>query len=342
MRREILSVQHDAAARDRAPPVMAQRAPEPPPPRPAPAAVPRPAPTASAGRAVASVAAEPTAEVAQETEEVAVELLSDEEVLAQRLEDLELEAMRQPFTPAELQDPDLPALAAEDGSLLDEIEQDAIPEDYDLERDREKILLSTQSDLPLTLNDQVARMINYFSSRGAKTFRITMGRAAAYREMIERILEEEDVPAELIHLAQAESGFRPKAVSYARATGMWQFMAFRGKQYGLRQDRYLEERYDIESATRAAARHLKDLYIEFGDWNLAMAAYNSGPGRVTRAIERGGGTRDYWELCRKQLLPRQTRDYVPIIQAMVNIAKHPGSMTSARSTPLPRCATTRW
>ncbi|MEZ5397737.1 MAG: LysM peptidoglycan-binding domain-containing protein, partial [Bryobacterales bacterium] len=91
--------------------------------------------------------------------------------------------------------------------------------------------------------------------------------------------------------------------------------------YGLRQDRYLEERYDFEKATRAAARHLKDLYIEFGDWYLAFAAYNAGPGRVTRAIERGN-THDYWEMCRRQLLPRQTREYVPIILAMAYVDKN--------------------
>ncbi len=275
------------------------------------------------------------ARVEQLGDEAAVELLSDEELLVQRLEEIELEALQRSLSAGDLQSPDIEALAAEDGSLLDEIELDAIPEDYDLENNREQILLNTQSELPLTLNDQVARMINYFSSRGAKTFRITMGRAAAYREMIERILEEEDVPAEMIHLAQAESGFLPKARSYAKATGMWQFMAFRGKQYGLRQDRYLEERYDLEASTRAAARHLKDLHIEFGDWYLAMAAYNSGPGRVKRAIERGGGTRDYWELSRKQLLPKQTRDYVPIILAMTYIAKHPELYNVGEIDPAP-------
>lgn len=298
----------------------------PPAPRTAPAVESVPAPSREAAAPAVAEAAPAPRPVTQpdDPEEIAAEeVLSDEEMLVRRLEEIELEAFERSLTASELQSPDLPALAAEDGSLLDEIELDAIPEDYDLERDRETILRNTKSELPLTLNDQVARMINYFSSRGAKTFRITMGRAAAYRAMIERILEEEGVPAEMIHLAQAESGFRPKARSYARATGMWQFMAFRGKQYGLRQDRYLEERYDIEAATRAAARHLKDLEIEFGDWYLAMAAYNSGPGRVRRAIERSGGVRDYWELCKKQLLPRQTRDYVPIILAMTYIAKHP-------------------
>ncbi len=313
--------------------------PQPAPRMPTPASAPQPSQPVATAEAERVAAAEPLGEpVAEEPlaedQDPVIEPLSDEESLIRRLEAIEMEALQRSYSAAEMQSPDLPALAAEDGSLLDEIELDAIPEDYDLERDRETILRNTRSELPLTLNDQVARMINYFSSRGAKTFRITMGRAAAYREMIERILEEEGVPAEMIHLAQAESGFRPKARSYARATGMWQFMAFRGKQYGLRQDRYLEERYDLEASTRAAARHLKDLEIEFGDWYLAMAAYNSGPGRVRRAIERGG-TRDYWELCKKRLLPRQTRDYVPIILAMTYIAKHPKLYDVGEIDPAP-------
>jgi membrane-bound lytic murein transglycosylase D len=139
--------------------------------------------------------------------------------------------------------------------------------------------------------------------------------------MIERVLREEGVPVEIFHLAQAESGFKPKARSYASAVGMWQFMSFRGRQYGLRQNNYLDERHDPEQATRAAARHLLDLYVEFGDWYLAMAAYNSGPLRVRRAIERGG-SRDFWTLSNKSLLPRQTRNYVPIILAMAYIGKN--------------------
>jgi membrane-bound lytic murein transglycosylase D len=147
-------------------------------------------------------------------------------------------------------------------------------------------------------------------------------RAAADRPLFERIREVEGVPQELIHQAQAESGFRPKARSRVRATGMWQFMAFRGEQYGLRRDRHLDERYDAEKATRAAAQHLKDLHIEFGDWYLALAAYNSGPMRVKRAIEKAGGNRDYWTLIERRLLPRETRNYVPIILGMTYVAKN--------------------
>src|SRR5690606_15455095 len=119
----------------------------------------------------------------------------------------------------------------------------AIPDDFDISKTREERLRNTQSELPLVLNDAVVRMVNYFTgTRGSRTLRATLGRSGAYRDMIDRVLEEEEVPAELFHLAQAESGFRPTVRSYASAKGMWQFMAFRGKQYDLRQDRYVDER----------------------------------------------------------------------------------------------------
>ena len=249
------------------------------------------------------------------------EMTAEEREVELNVRELELEAFAIPPAAAELQDSEAPA-EPEENALLDEITETVIPEDYSLPENRLKRLARTDSDLPLVLNEQVVRMVNYFTGkRGRRTIKAALGRSGAYREMIERILEEEDVPAEIFYLAQAESGFRPKARSYARATGMWQFMAFRGRQYQLRQDKYLEERYDAEKATRAAAKHLKDLYIEFEDWYLAMAAYNCGPGRVTRAIARGK-TRDYWELSRKRLLPRQTRSYVPIILAMTYVSKN--------------------
>ena len=211
---------------------------------------------------------------------------------------------------------------AVDPALFDELNQTEISDDFNIAETREARLRATKSDLPLVLNKQVTRLINYFTSRrGLKTFKRTMERGSAYRDMIERILEEEDVPSEMFHLAQAESGFRPKAISRARAKGMWQFVSFRGKQYGLRGNRYLEERYDAELATRAAARHLKDLHIEFGDWYLVMAAYNGGPNRVRRGI-KASGSRDYWELSRRRFLRRETRNYVPIILAMTYVAKN--------------------
>ena len=219
-------------------------------------------------------------------------------------------------------DPEEPATSEDEIALLDELIELTLPEAPPV-LSHEEALLHTRSVLPLVMNDQVQRLINYFTKtkRGSTTMRTSLGRGHAYRPMIERILEEEGVPPELFYLAMAESGFRPKARSYMRATGMWQFMSSRGKQYGLRQDRYVDLRYDPETATRAAAKHLKDLHIEFGDWYLAMAAYNSGPNRITSAIRRTG-SRDYWTLVRRRALPRETRNYVPIILAMTYVGQN--------------------
>jgi membrane-bound lytic murein transglycosylase D len=172
------------------------------------------------------------------------------------------------------------------------------------------------------MTDPVAGYINYFSNRGRGTLENALARGGRYREMIQGILKQEGVPQDLIYLAQAESGFHPLAVSRAGARGMWQFMASRARGYGLERDWWVDERQDPEKATRAAARHLKDLYREFGDWYLAMAAYNSGPGTVQNAVKRTGYA-DYWELYKRNVLPKETRNYVPIILAVTIMAKNP-------------------
>jgi membrane-bound lytic murein transglycosylase D len=155
--------------------------------------------------------------------------------------------------------------------------------------------------------------------------------------MIRSILKEEGVPLELIYLAQAESGFHPLAVSRAGARGMWQFMGSRAQGYGLERSWWVDDRQDPEKATRAAAHHLKDLYNEFGDWYLAMAAYNSGPGTVQSAVKRTGYA-DFWELYRRNVLPKETRNYVPIILAVTIMAKNPaqyGLDTVIKDRPVP-------
>jgi membrane-bound lytic murein transglycosylase D len=123
-------------------------------------------------------------------------------------------------------------------------------------------------------------------------------------------------------VAQAESAFIPRALSRAKAKGMWQFIPSRGKEYGLRQTWWIDERSDPEKSTRAAARHLKDLYEEFGDWYLAMAAYNAGPARITRAMQKTGAD-SFWELADKKALPKETINYVPNILALAIIGKNP-------------------
>jgi membrane-bound lytic murein transglycosylase D len=183
-------------------------------------------------------------------------------------------------------------------------------------------LTQAQSDLPLMINDYVAGYINYFSNAGRGVFERAVIRSGRYRDMILRVFREEGVPQDLIYLAQAESGFHPLALSRARARGMWQFMSSRGMGYGLHRSWWVDDRQDPEKSTKAAARHLKDLYNEFGDWYLAMAAYNSGPGNVQQAVHRTGYV-DFWELYRRDVLPKETKNYVPIILAMTIMSKNP-------------------
>ena len=181
---------------------------------------------------------------------------------------------------------------------------------------------STRSDLPLMMTDQVAGYINYFSGYGRGVFERAYARSGRYHDMMVAELKKEGVPQELIYLAQAESGFLPHAVSRVGARGIWQFMGGRGIGYGLHHNMYVDDRQDPEKSTHAAARHLKDLYNQFGDWYLAMAAYNSGPGTVQSAVKRTGYA-DFWELYRRNVLPKETRNYVPIILAVTIMAKNP-------------------
>jgi membrane-bound lytic murein transglycosylase D len=224
---------------------------------------------------------------------------------------------------------ELEALQTGDGSAaqktepapIDEANEVTPPVDQNVKAKAEAEIKSTRSDLPLMMTDQVAGYINYFSTRGRAVLERALGRSGRYEDMIRRTLREEGVPQDLIYLAQAESGFHPSAVSRAGARGMWQFMASRAKGYGLERNWWVDERQDPERATRAAAQHLKDLYAQFGDWYLAMAAYNSGPGTVQSAVKRTGYA-DFWELYRRNVLPKETRNYVPIIVAVTIMAKN--------------------
>jgi membrane-bound lytic murein transglycosylase D len=210
-----------------------------------------------------------------------------------------------------------------DKSPLDEIRELTFPVDPGLKTKVQKEVQQTTSQLPLVVNDTVLSFINYFANgRGRKTLEYALKRSGKYRPMIFRILAEEGVPAELIYLAQAESGFLPRAVSYKAAVGMWQFIKDTGRVYGLQQTAFTDDRLDPERATRAAARHLRDLYEELGDWHLALAAYNCGTGCVDRAVQRTAYA-DYWELRNRKAVPIETTNYVPIILALTIIMKNP-------------------
>jgi membrane-bound lytic murein transglycosylase D len=204
---------------------------------------------------------------------------------------------------------------------IDEVAEMTFPVDPRLKARAEEAAKNISHDLPLTVNDEVLSFLNFFQTpRGRAIVETGLRRAGRYREMIARVLGEEGVPQDLIYLAQAESAFQPTALSRAGARGMWQFVAYRGQEYGLRHTWWLDERQDPEKATHAAAQHLRDLYKIFGDWYLAMAAYNCGPGNVQKAIERTGYA-DFWELYRRNVLPKETKNYVPIILALTLIAK---------------------
>ncbi len=206
-------------------------------------------------------------------------------------------------------------------AAIDEVAELTFPVDPKLKERAEVAAKSISHDLPLTVNDTVVSYLNFFQTpRGRAIVENGLRRSGKYQAMISRVFGEEGVPQDLIYLAQAESAFQPLALSRAGARGIWQFVQWRGNEYGLKRSWWVDERLDPEKATRAAAQHLRDLYGLFGDWYLAIAAYNCGPGNVQKGVERTGYA-DFWELYRRNVLPRETRNYVPIILALTLIAK---------------------
>lgn len=178
-------------------------------------------------------------------------------------------------------------------------------------------------DFEFSVAPPVFQFINFFTAgRGRSTMEVGLQRSGRYREMAEKVFKEERVPVDLIWLAQAESVWKPNALSRAAAKGIWQFIPSTGSRYGLAQTVWVDERSHPEKATRAAARYLRWLHDHFaGDWLLAMAAYNSGENRVDGAIAKCGYA-DFWELYRRGLLPLETRNYVPSILAIMIVSKN--------------------
>jgi membrane-bound lytic murein transglycosylase D len=178
-------------------------------------------------------------------------------------------------------------------------------------------------DIDIPLNSRVLAYVELFTGRLKGYLQEGLSRGAQYLPMIQDVFRAEGLPLDLAYVPLIESAFKPDALSRAKAKGMWQFMRGTALENGLTHDWYIDERADPEKATHAAAKYLKTLYAMFDDWHLALASYNGGPGRVQRAVKRAGRT-DFWQLsASSKYLPRETRDYVPLILAAIVIARNP-------------------
>ena len=221
-------------------------------------------------------------------------------------------------------------------AAVDELTREALeelPEDIG-EAAVDADLPTTTYDIPIDMNARVRSIIEMYQLRRHDWFQEALDRSGYYRPMIAEIFAEEDMPQDLLYLAMVESAFNSRAMSRAGARGIWQFIRGTGRRYDLRQDFWVDDRFNPEKASRAAARHLKDLYEQFGDWYLVMAAYNSGSRRVERAIRRTG-SRDFWVHAKRRVLPRETRSYVPLILAAIVIAKNPEAYGFDPPTTMP-------
>ena len=205
------------------------------------------------------------------------------------------------------------------GNMRRDITSMSEPLEVEMGASQFTVIEDRDGHIPLVRNKKVDQFINYFQTKGRRQFEIWLDRLDVYGPMISQILEECNVPPEIIYLAMIESGLNPKAYSKAAANGMWQFVYATGKRYGLERTWYIDERRDPEKATRAACAYLTDLYGEFDNWYLALAAYNVGEGRIRRAT-RLHQTLDFWQL---HSLPRETRNYMPYFLAATILAKDP-------------------
>jgi membrane-bound lytic murein transglycosylase D len=213
-----------------------------------------------------------------------------------------------------------------DSSLLKELSRD-MPEltEEQVEIQKEEVAEKTREvayGIPVVLNRQVISYLEHFKGGRRKIILGGLVRSGKYIDMMKETFREEGLSEDLVYLAMVESLFKPNAYSRARAKGIWQFMKGTGIKYGLKVNWWIDERSDPEKATRAAARYLKDLYAEFGDWYLAMAAYNAGEGKIGRAIKKTG-QHDFWALARTRHIRSETKNFVPQILASIIIAKNP-------------------
>ena len=180
--------------------------------------------------------------------------------------------------------------------------------------------LNSKTPFDVAYNPSLERLIKHYLKTRKNTLGVLLGKAAYYFPMFEEHLDKYDLPLEIKYLAIVESALRPRARSRVGASGLWQFMYYTGKQFNLNVSSYVDERHDPIRATEAACKYLSSLYTIFGDWDLALAAYNSGPGNVSKAIRRSGGSRNYWNI--RNYLPRETAGYLPAFYATYYIFEY--------------------
>ena len=188
--------------------------------------------------------------------------------------------------------------------------------------------------MPIPEHRTVASAVRLFSTSMKSSIQTYLRRSAEYKLLIEKALAEAGLPRGLVYLPVIESGYSPTLTSRAGARGIWQFMPETAREYGMRVDWWIDERCDVEKSTRAAAEYLRDLYRQFDDWPLALAAYNAGPGRVRGAMSRTGAT-TFWELLEQTAIPKETRGYVPTFYATLAIAGDPETHGFELLPPVP-------
>ncbi len=204
-----------------------------------------------------------------------------------------------------------------DDTKLIDVQLDELPTELLKERLR---VLDNETPFNVEYNKSLENLIKSYLKRRKSSYGTLLSRAQFYFPMFEEQLDKYDIPLEIKYLAIVESALKPRAKSRVGATGLWQFMYQTGKQFDLNVSSYVDERQDPLKATEAACKYLTALYRIFGDWDLALAAYNSGPGNVNKAIRRAGGKRNYWNI--RQFLPRETAGYLPAFYATLYIMKH--------------------
>ncbi len=187
----------------------------------------------------------------------------------------------------------------------------------------ELLSLTPTFDIPIEINEAVLAWVDRYTNDSRKVCEATLQRSGRYLGMFREIFASEGLPQDLVYMAHVESGYKTSAYSRAHARGVFQFIASTARRYGLRVDDWVDERADPEKSARASARYMRDLYAEFGDWYLSMAAYNAGEGKIRRAIERTGD-RDFWSIARTRHIRRETKNHIPAILAAILISKEPG------------------